>query len=378
MKVLHVIPSVSPKRGGPSQTIRLMGRGLMQAGVEVHVATTDDDGSGRASCALNEPLCLPDGTFWHFSRELRSYTVSRPLCLWLGQHVQDFDLIHIHSLFSYPTTVTAHWARRRGVPYVVRPLGSLTLRGIRRRHRWLKRLSVEAVERRILRGATWVHFATELEREDAGWLKMSTPSRVIPNPVIAPPRHLRESRAGQTILFLSRLDPIKGLDLLLPAFAHACHRLPAARLIVAGTGESEFVTRLRAMADSLPNRNQVEWAGFVDGPRKEQLFQRADLFVLPSYSESFGMAAAEAMSHGLPILASDKVGISPLIRSYAAGCTVPCRTEEIEEALVALLQNPSRLREMGANGRGAVESELSPVAIGKQLKREYAGSIARE
>jgi glycosyltransferase involved in cell wall biosynthesis len=99
---------------------------------------------------------------------------------------------------------------------------------------------------------------------------------------------------------------------------------------------------------------------------------------MPSYSESFGMAAAEAMSYGLPILASNKVGISPLIRSYAAGCTVPCRTEEIEEALVSLLQNPSRLREMGANGRSAVESELSPAAIGRQLKREYAGIISRE
>src|SRR5277367_5993816 len=166
MKVLHVIPSISAWRGGPSQTIRLLGQGLINAGIDVHVATTDDDGVGRDLRRSSEPD-FQGGTLWRFSRQFRPYTLSRPLSRWVERHIEEFDLVHIHSLFSYPTTACAHWARKRRIPYVVRPLGSLTRSRAAHGRRFLRALSVQAVEGHILSGARWVHYASDFERSEA-------------------------------------------------------------------------------------------------------------------------------------------------------------------------------------------------------------------
>ena len=129
-KILHVIPSVGPHRGGPSVMMRTLARALSQAGMDVHVATTDDNGADRLNVPLGEPQHEDGATFWYFPRQTNFYTFSWPLTRWLARHVREFDLVHIHALFSYaalPAAVLARWA---GVPYIVRPLGTLNRWGI--------------------------------------------------------------------------------------------------------------------------------------------------------------------------------------------------------------------------------------------------------
>lgn len=146
MKVLHVIPSVSPLRGGPSVMLRTMAKGLAQAGVEVDVATTDDNGPGRLSVSHTIPIVEEAVTYRYFPRQTRFYTFSWPLNHWLAQHVQDYDLVHIHAIFSYVAIPAAFYAKRYGVPYVVRPLGVLNRWGIQNRRPWLKQLSFRFIE----------------------------------------------------------------------------------------------------------------------------------------------------------------------------------------------------------------------------------------
>src|SRR6266404_1715192 len=148
MKVLHVIPSVGALRGGPSVAVRTMARGVSEQGVTVHVVTTDDNGRGRLAVPYGRPVVEDGFTCWYFRRQTRFYTVSWPLCRWLARHAADYDLIHIHALFSFATTVAAFWAARRGVPYVVRPLGTLNTWGIENRRALLKQVSLRLVERR--------------------------------------------------------------------------------------------------------------------------------------------------------------------------------------------------------------------------------------
>src|SRR5438445_624243 len=125
MKVLHVIPSVGPLRGGPSVMLHTMARGLSQAGVTVDVATTDDNGPERLNVETAQPLEEDRVTYRYFPRQTRFYTFSWPLTRWLAKHVCDYDVVHIHALFSYAAVPAAYWASRYTVPYVVRPLGVL-------------------------------------------------------------------------------------------------------------------------------------------------------------------------------------------------------------------------------------------------------------
>src|ERR1044071_2292764 len=125
MRVLHVIPSLGPLRGGPSEVLRRMASGLATAGITVEVATTDDNGPGRLDVPIADAILEEGVTYRYFPRQTRFYTFSWPLTVWLAGHVGDYDVVHIHALFSYAAIPAAFWARRYGVPYIVRPLGVL-------------------------------------------------------------------------------------------------------------------------------------------------------------------------------------------------------------------------------------------------------------
>ena len=126
LKVLHVIPSLAAAHGGPSRALRLIERALQDRGVNVETATTDDDGAAGSNGAQLGMLLNEGGAHRrYFRRTTRPYKVSIAFGRWILGHVQDYDLIHIHALFSFTSTIAAHAARRAGVPYVLRPLGSL-------------------------------------------------------------------------------------------------------------------------------------------------------------------------------------------------------------------------------------------------------------
>src|SRR5262249_9530024 len=124
-------------------------------------------------------------TYWYFRRQTRFYTGSLPLSRWLARHVADYDLIHIHALFSFATTVAAFWAARRGVPYIVRPLGTLNTWGLENRRPWLKQLSLRLIERRVLANAVAVHFTSTQERDEALLVAPCVRGFVVPNPVVS-------------------------------------------------------------------------------------------------------------------------------------------------------------------------------------------------
>ena len=245
MKVLHVIPSVGPLRGGPSLVVQTIARGLAGQGFDTHVATTDDNGPQRLDVPLGCPVRKDDVTYWHFPRQTGFYTFSWPLSNWLAEHVREFDLVHIHALFSFPVVSSSYWAGRYRVPYVIRPLGTLNHWGMQNRRPWLKRASLRWIDGPAVERAAAVHYTSEQEREEASSVVAARYSGVIPNPVeldfdratASPawlPSRYPELAGKRTILFLSRLDPTKGLDILLPAFARLRSRLSDVALVLRG------------------------------------------------------------------------------------------------------------------------------------------------
>ena len=228
MKVLQVIPSLAEAHGGPSRALTLMERALAAQGVAVETATTDDDGPGRRNGRpAGRPLAENGAVRRYFPKRLEFYKISPGFARWVWRHAGDYDIVHIHALFSF-TSVAAAWAARRaGVPYVVRPLGTLGRYGMGRRRPWLKRLSLAWLEGPILRHAAAVHFTSEAERQEAEALGVPmrgalVPLGIEPGPaadVAAMQARFPALREGRCVLFLSRLDPKKNLEGLLRAFS---------------------------------------------------------------------------------------------------------------------------------------------------------------
>ena len=387
-RILHVIPSVGPVRGGPAIAIRTFTRELSQAGLDVHVASTDDNGPGRLDVALETPVHEDGGTFWFFRRQARFYTFSRPLRRWLMENIAHYDLVHIHGLFSYSSVAAGFTARRMRVPYVVRPAGCLNRWGIQNRRPWLKRMSFQLLERPILDGAGAVQYTSDGEHRQAEELGAIYPSAIIPPPVdVVSFRQLpakgwlaqrRPEWAGRRILlFLSRLHRVKGLDLLLAAFEKIRRKMPDVALIVAGDGESQFVDTVHAQAATLGLEDHVLWAGFLHDAAKKAAMAEADLFVLPSYSENFGIAVVEAMAAGLPVLISDQVGIHNEISTADAGLVVPCAVDRLDEAMQKLVADVALRKRLGANARKLAWDRFSSQSTTRALLELYQGILIR-
>jgi glycosyltransferase involved in cell wall biosynthesis len=357
--------------------VRQLAGSLARSGIKTHVATTDDNGPEKLQVRHGEPVLQEGVTYWYFPRQLRFYTFSWPLSVWLSQHVAEFDLLHIHALFSFAALPASYWAIRRGVPYIVRPLGTLNEWGMMHRRPWLKRASFHLVERRILEHAALVHYTSHQERHEAETLGVNGVSAVIPNglPDSLPGgfagafrRRHPQLRGRRIILFLSRLDPKKGLDLLLRAFADARRQAPDATLVIAGDGHDQFAEQLKTETRRLGIAEDVLWTGFLTGDDKQAAFADAVMYVLPSYSENFGLAVAEAMAAGLPVVVSDQVGIHGDIADAEAGLVVRCEEKALTHAMLRLLNDADLRLSLGRNGKHLATTKYSHEAVtGKVL-----------
>lgn len=372
MKILHVIPSISPTRGGPSTVVKQLAEEQARTGIDVTVATTDDDGPGRRWQPASAEERRGGVRYCIFPRQSSFYSVSFPMARWLDRNLRRFDVLHIHSLFSFPAAAAARAALRNRVPFVVRPLGTLNAWGLGNRRPWLKRLSLRFVEMPILQRARAVHFTSDQERDEAANLAIGHRPVVIPNPVELPA--LPAGPAGRDrdmVLFLGRIHRVKGLDLLLPAMAEVIRTRPTARLVIAGDGEAQLIAGLHRAAQDLGLTSRIEWLGAVDGTRKQALFARAGLFVLPSYSENFGIAAGEALAAGVPLVISNRVAIHPEVARAGAGLVVPCETMAIARAIERILGDAGLAARCAEAGRRLVAERYSATAVTSELIRLY-------
>jgi glycosyltransferase involved in cell wall biosynthesis len=380
MRILHVIPSISATQGGPSFALQLIANGLSKAGVTVDVASTDDDGGARLNVPLNGLFRRQGVNYFCFRRQTQFYKFSWPINRWLSVNVSNYDLVHIHALFSYATCAAAFHAKRARVPYIVRPLGALNRWGMLNRRRLLKALSFRIIEHRILEHAAAVHYTSEQERIEAQEAGVNATGVVIPLGIAvdAPPveRNLflesfPEAAGRQIILFISRIDPKKGLDILLNAFVTVHQQDPSALLVIAGNGRPELVSELKGMAERLAIAKNIIWPGFLTGSAKAAALAAAAVFVLPSYSENFGLAPVEALAAGLPCVISDQVGIADDVQAARAGLVVPCRHDALAEALRVAIEDESLRNSLSRNARMLVESKFSIDAMARSLVSLY-------
>jgi len=386
MRVLHVIPSLSAAHGGPTRALVMMERQLSALGVTVHTITGDDDGPGRRNGKyLGEPLTENGATHRYFRRQTQFYSVSLPLARWLRRYVADYDLLHIHALFSFSSMAAVHAARRAGVPYILRPLGTLASYGVQQRRPWLKRLSLTCLEGPALRHAAAVHFTSAEEQREAGALGLPMRGVVIPlgieDAVPAVDVLVRAQfpalAGSRYLLSLSRLDPKKNIEGLLRAFAQCSPQWSGVKLLVAGSGASAYVEALKALANKLGLSDHVVWAGQVDGDLKARAFAGAELFVLPSFSENFGIAAAEALMAGVPCVLAQGVAIAQDVTAAGAGLAVTPDPASIAVALLQLMADSNIRAQMSVQAKALAQEKYSAPAMGTRLLELYTDILSR-
>ena len=338
MKVLHVIPSVSTVHGGPSRAITDIEQALADRGVEVTTVTTNDDGDTRTlPVACGEPIATRCATRWYFPRNTVFFKVSVGLSRWLKDNIPSFDLVHAHALFSFAPIAAAFLARRAGVPYVLRPLGVLAPYGMTRHHPMFKKASFALIERGLIESASAVHFTSSTEQAEAEALGLKCRGAVIPlgiNVKAIPKIVFVERKPGEAfhLLFLSRIDRKKNLEGLLQGLRIVLSRNPKVILDIAGDGDPQYVALLQSFTRNIGVDSHVNWLGYVDGERKAEALAAASAFVLPSYSENFGIAVVEALAAGLPCLVSRGVSISDEVAKAGAGMmigTSPWRLRQV-------------------------------------------------
>ncbi len=381
VKVLHVIPSLSPRYGGPSTVLPIMARALVAEGVEIDVATIDDGDLGVSSYAT---LDFQPGGYRRiaFALQAKSCRIALSLGSWLQNHVSNYDVVHIHAVFTYSTLAACRAARRNKVPYIVRPLGILNSWGMENRRRRLKKIWFRLLEKPLLDQAAGIHYTSTQERDDAARLHIKSPAYVLPlaldlgefhemPPATSFLARFPQLQEKKILLYLSRIHPKKGFDLLFPAFAELLLRFPDVRLVIGGDGDATFIQSLHLEAKRLQIESAIIWAGFMDSEVRLEALAAADVFCLPSWSENFGVALLEAMAASLPCVATDQVALAVDAASEQAVKMIQCDAEELQTALFELLNDADLRRALGERGARYAQDHHGMSSAAKRLRALY-------
>ncbi len=386
MKILHVIPSVSPLRGGPSKAVIEMVAALREQGIDAEIATTNDDGPNTLNHvplqALTQFNGVPVRFFKRFSPALspvREYAFSSSFKNWLRRHIHHYDLVHVHAIFSFTSTYAMYLARKRSIPYIVRTIGQL--------ERWSieqspirKKGYLHGIEKRNLLHANRVHFTAPSEQQQATELLPELTSMMVPLGINVPeelddPRaelgHKYAIASGTKIIaYLSRIHRKKGLDLLLKALAQS----PDTdwRLLIGGEGEGTYIDELTSLINTLKLNDRCQFIGFCQGDDKNQLLQGADLYALTSHSENFGIAVLEALAAGTPTLVSRGVALSTLVEKEKLGYVCELNIDSIQHTLEHAFSDQ---QERGTLARRYVIEHHQWPSIAKHIAQSYQQCI---
>jgi glycosyltransferase involved in cell wall biosynthesis len=391
MKVLHVIPSLSPALGGPPQVALNLVHELRQTGVDAEIVTTNHNGDRPLNVPLfqriqysatgDEQRAVPVWFLPHSRPALKEFIFSAALTRWLWRHIPEYDVLDHHYLFSYAPTCAGAIARFKKVPYTVRTMGQLTPWALAQ-SATKKQIYTRLIERHNLNRAAAIHCTTPDEALDVRSFGISTPTVTLPlgvTPVpscVHPQARLRQQYGIPStipiVLFLSRLHYKKRPELLLQSLAQLRSRQQPCHAIIAGSGDPAYVAELKNLAVSLGIAQHVTFPGLVSGQDKDLLLQGADLFVLPSFSENFGIAIAESVAAGLPVVITPGIQIAPDIAAYQAGLVVPGELNALTDAIAQILSNPKLRSCFSENGKRLAQEKYNWATIAQQLVSVYS------
>ncbi|MGJ0513395.1 glycosyltransferase [Methylocystis sp.] len=376
MRILHVVPTYLPatRYGGPIYSVNGLAQAQAELGHDVHVFTTNIDGPGVSPVPVEEPVILKAVKVWYFRCGIGRRIYRSPgMGAALNRDVATFDIVHLHSVFLWPTVAAARAAERANVPYLLAPRGMLVADLFRKKSRALKLTWIALFERHTIERAAAVHVTSNVEADEIKALGLK-PKRtvVVPNGVVLP-ECVGPMNAGDIadrrpyVLSLGRISWKKRLDRLIAAMVH----VPEVDLVIAGNDEEGLRPKLEAQARVIGLGDRVHFVGAVQGARKWSLMQGAKAFALPSENENFGIVVLEAMAAAVPVIVTPQVGLAAAVERAGAGVVAEGEPSTFGAALASLLADPERMQAMGWAGRQVARESFSWRAIADEMESIY-------
>lgn len=365
---LHVVAGLDPVYGGPTYAVAGLRTALANAGAPARIVTVAEPGAH----VLDEAPGVVEAHAQDFATVpgLRSLRFSRGLDGALRNDVTGFDLIHSHGLWLAPNLQAARWARRTRRPLVTTVHGMLT-RAALDRSKWRKAALWRLGQRSALAQAACIHVTGLPEYDDVRRSGLSSPVAIIPNGVDVPALPAARRAKSSCVLFLGRLHPHKGLDDLLAAWARVGPSRDSWRLRLIGPDPDRYSGHLQKLAVQL-GAKRISFEQPVSGADKIQVLRDADVLVLPSASENFGLAVAEALAVGRPAIATQGAPWQGLAQQRC-GWWIERGVDALEAALAdAMSRSEDELDAMGARGRAWVERDFGWPAVSQKMIATYA------
>jgi glycosyltransferase involved in cell wall biosynthesis len=388
MKILQVIPYFYPawSYGGPPRNAYGLCKELVKRGHEVTVFTTDVlDARNR----IKETREIADGIEIRRFRNLSNYVafhhrifLSPGMIGAMRNNLKNFDIVHLNEYRTLQNLLAHHYARKYDVPYVLQARGSLVNLITKRR---LKSLFDALGGHALLQDASRLIAVAPLEVEQYKSQNISGEKiEIVPNGIELaefenlPPRggfrqkySLKEN--NQVVLFLGRVHKIKGIDLLVSAFAGLAGDFNDARLVIAGPDDG-YLPALKSLITELGLEQKVVFTGPLYGEQKLAAYVDADVYALTSSYEVFGVSIFEALACGTPVVVTDRCGIADIIKNKA-GLVVPYETAPLKEALRYMLEDDKKRQQYGRDGQALVREKYGWGAIAEQMERVYKRCI---
>jgi len=379
MRILQVIPHLKPF--GVTNVCFQLSRELAKQNLEVTIVATDLGLTSEIATTIEDSPA--DTILFSCIADVSSFLVSPSMKKWLDKSMKDFDVVHMHDFRTYQNTITHRYAKRYSIPYVVQAHGSM-LEFVQRRTQ--KRLYDLVWGHTIINDAAKFVALAPVEREQ--YVKMGikrdriaiVPNGIDTNEYVNLPnksefrtRHAIDSDE-KLVLFLGRLHRIKGVDLLIKAFAKLSEKMDRVKLVVAGPNMGAL-PQLKTLARELKLSDSVLFVGPLYGQDKLEAYVDADVFVLPSVYEIFPITVLEACACGTPVIVSSACGIADLVSEF--GCVVERDADVLCDVMYRVLNNDTTRKDLGKKGRQFVARELSWDRTVKRVEEIYRNVTAR-
>lgn len=380
MKILHVTASLSPNYGGPAHVVRELTESLAENGNQVTIYTLDAFEEKGANA--NKYLIKGVEVKRFRTNKMMSFGHSFELFRELKKNIKNFDIVHVHSIYYAYGIMVRKLCKKYKIPYIITPHGSLNSY-IYQRKKIKKRLYEFMFENKNMNDSQALHFTAAEESMQANGYAKKCNKIVIPNGLKLSdyliPSHFDKTiktkfpSTGdkQIILFLGRITPVKGLDILIDAFEMLLKENNNTHLIIAGPDQGNYKKVLLNLCHKKNILNNVTFTGILNSVEKLYFLKESDLLVLPSYSENFGMVAIEALACRTPIIISDQVNIWREIEENGAGVITKCDSTELKTAILTLISNEEKKKEISENGFLLVNEIYNWKKISKNYLFEY-------
>lgn len=389
MKILVTAESIARKSGGGRSGILGICNGLAQHGNTVTLLVTTlwelnsrepDYLTLNDNSSIKIIYCKPNIV-------IMGTTFSFEYVSLLKKFIKESDIVLIHSIYKFHSTIASFICLYYNTPYIIRPHGSFDSFLVNRRLKFFKNLYITIFERFSFKHSSAIQFSSEIDESlTKKYIKNIPRTLLIPEGIDTnftlslPDKSIffekyPELRKKFILLFLGRLHQKKGLDLLIHAFAIL--NSESFHLVLAGDGDSQYLADIKKLIIDLGLDGRVLITGYLNDSDKLSALSSSDLFILPSYGENFGLAVVEAMACGLPVVISDQVGIFRDVQTASAGLVTPCDSNKIATAILKIISLPDSGRSLGLNGMKLVSDKFTLARMSSLMDSAYKDILSK-